>query len=127
MENSEKSKISLRVGQRLREVRRKLGFRRQDAFGQALGGCTADQVGRAERGANLPPPEMIVGLAALGVDLNWLITGQGTIFNEAAGRAASPLAGDLEAVLRLVETLRDAPEAADSIRKILTDVQEANP
>jgi len=79
------------VGVRLRQVRRRLGFSRQSRFGKALGGFTADSVSRAERGENYPHAKMLIALAKSGVDLNWLLTGEG----EMGLGGAPPCASDL--------------------------------
>ena len=58
-----------------------LGFDRQAEFGKAIGGFAFSQIGRAERGENFPPPEMLLALLnRCGVDLNWLMTGKGEMW-----------------------------------------------
>lgn len=77
MKNQEKSEIIRGIGERVRTARLTMGYKRQVDFGLAMGGLTLDQVSRAERGLNLPPAELIIGMAAHGVNANWIMLGEG--------------------------------------------------
>jgi len=79
MKNQKKSKKVLGPGDRVRRARYALGYRRQDEFGKALGGFTTDQIGRVERGANLPTPKLLQALTRLGINISWVLTGEGTM------------------------------------------------
>jgi len=57
-----------------------MGFDSQKAFGATLGGFSVNRVSRAERGENPIPTEMLVALANLGVNVNYILTGEGTMW-----------------------------------------------
>ncbi|HET6441851.1 MAG TPA: helix-turn-helix domain-containing protein [Phycisphaerae bacterium] len=79
MQNQKKEKRFSGAGERLRQARHALGFRRQDEFGKALGGFTLDQISRVERGSNLPSPRLLTALARFGINANWILTGEGAM------------------------------------------------
>lgn len=74
------------VGRRLRRIRYEMGDRSQADFGADLGGFSQTQVGFVEAGRNLPTTKMLAALAERGVDVNWLLTGEGTAGGPAANR-----------------------------------------
>jgi phage repressor protein C with HTH and peptisase S24 domain len=77
VKKEEKSEKSSPPGDRLREIRRRLGVRTQADFAEKLG-ASADQVGRAERNENPIPAEILVALAQkFGVNAHWILVGQG--------------------------------------------------
>jgi len=73
--------IFLGVGRRLCAARQALGFRRQDDFARFLGGFSRGQVSRVEQGLQGPPPEMMAALVEIvGLNANWLLTGEGEMW-----------------------------------------------
>ena len=82
MKIQEKSRILSEVGKRIRFAREKMGFRRQTEFGRDLGGFTLDQISRAERGDNWPPHDLLLALARVGINLNYLFTGNGSLWSD---------------------------------------------
>jgi phage repressor protein C with HTH and peptisase S24 domain len=77
VKKEEKPKIVVTAGDRLREIRRRKGYRTQAAFAEALG-VSADQVGRAERADNPIPAEILIALAQkFGVNAHWVLVGEG--------------------------------------------------
>jgi len=124
VENHEKRKKVSEIGQRVREARRRLGFRSQAEFGAALGGFTVQQISRAERGMNAPTPEILAALARHRVNVNWLLTGDGPILiDEPAAAPPRPtgIAADVDAIIRLMETVGDRPQATRRILEILAE------
>jgi len=81
------------AGWRLRQARRHLDDATQGEFGKMLGGFTVAQISQAERGRNLPSPEMLVALAEYGFNLNWLLLGEGPMIEPAAIEGRIPQEG----------------------------------
>jgi len=67
------------IGLRVREARFLLGDKKQGEFGQQLGGFSTGQIGQVERGRNLPTGELLLALARQGINLNYILTGEGSI------------------------------------------------
>ncbi len=57
-----------------------MGFDSQEAFGATLGGFSVNRVSRAERGENPIPTEMLTALAEKGVNVNYILTGEGPMW-----------------------------------------------
>ena len=76
------------LASRLREVRRQLGDPERAAIVSALG-VSIDAVARYERGDNEPQASVLAAYAsAFGVNLYWLLTGEGEMFTGRPQRAA---------------------------------------
>jgi len=76
------SAVFVEIGRRIRVVRIALGFNSQAAFAKWLGGFTITRMSRAERGANPPPSELLYALAMRGINVNYILTGKGTLKQE---------------------------------------------
>ncbi|MDR1836392.1 MAG: helix-turn-helix domain-containing protein [Treponema sp.] len=70
------SNIDLWVGKRLEQAREKLGFSTQKAFSERLGLKYQSYV-NYEKGERSLPDEIKLKLFEMGVNISWLITGQG--------------------------------------------------
>lgn len=58
-----------------------MGGGKQDEFGAALGGFSRIQVSNVERGHTPPPAAMLHAMAEKGINVNWLLTGQGPMLH----------------------------------------------
>jgi len=95
-----------------------LGFDRQTDFGKAIGGFAFSQISRAERGDNLPTPEMLLALLnRCGLDLNWLMTGKGPMWT-------SPVPGMMMRTGTVGETHYD-PDYNRHIKERSAEIQAA--
>lgn len=79
------------VGRRVREARFFLGDKTQEDFGKQIGGFTAAQIGQAERGKNLPTGELLIALAKNGINVNYILTGEGTMWTRQLVRLNQPV------------------------------------
>lgn len=68
------------IGRRISEFREYLGMT-QDELAAAVGGTKRGLQGN-EAGIALPNSKLLLGLAGLGVNLNWLVTGHGKMLIE---------------------------------------------
>lgn len=108
MEIQKKSEIYLEVGERLRITRELLGYRRQKDFGQDMGGLTTDQISRAECGDNPPPVSLLVGLAKKGININFILTGDGPFKILPIVRLSSPInPSEFHDLMKDLNTLQD--------------------
>jgi len=106
-ENSGHTKIFSGPGQRLKTARFASGFRQQKAFGKELGDFSAEQVGRAERGENPVPSEMLEALASkFGISPTWLLTGEGPMYIKEAGPVVPMGEGEVAMEQARLETTR---------------------
>lgn len=72
------------LGERLVEAREKLGFEQREPFANALG-LTEAMVGYYERGDRVPDASALAKYREVfGVNLSWLIAGDGPMFSESA-------------------------------------------
>ena len=78
-------------GERLRLFREKTGYN-QSQFAKFLN-IPARNWSRYEANLTNPPPEVLVELAKLGLDLHWHLTGEGEMFREGYGVKNNPFAG----------------------------------
>ena len=124
----DQSEIFSAQGRRLRQIRGSLALNQADLASRL--GITTDRWGRAERGENPMPPEILQALAeTLDIDVAWVLTGEGTMFRgplpakgqeqlaaeqaEAGDRdLADRLLAAHERVLEVVARLRGEPPAA---------------
>ena len=85
-----------------------------------MGGFTLDQISRAERALNLPPPALLKALAERGVNVNWIFTGHGPVFlDPKVAQEAGPEYGkmmDAGPVRRMMEEIK---------QKLLSEVEAA--
>lgn len=93
------------LAQRFREMRGKLGFERQEDFAKSLG-RSRNSISAYERGQAAPDGETLMRLAQLGVNIQWLLTGQGAMRAGddslpaiAVAAGAAPLDEDLMAAI----------------------------
>lgn len=92
-------KIKTPLGQRLSDVRKKLGFPERPHFADHLG-VPKETLGNYERGDREPNAELLtIYRRRFGVNLNWVITGEGDMFD--AG--ASPNSAFLCTAIQLVD------------------------
>ena len=68
--------IDIQIGERLKLVRLKLGFDKQEPFAEKLG-LKNVTYGRYENGDRGLPDEIKLKLFEMGIDVSWLVTGQG--------------------------------------------------
>jgi phage repressor protein C with HTH and peptisase S24 domain len=75
-------KIKTPLGERLREIRRSKGDPEREDFASALD-IQKERLARFERGDAVPNADVLARYYdVLGIDLNWLTTGQGSMFGE---------------------------------------------
>ncbi len=75
-------RIKTDLGNRLRDLRRALGDTEREEFAERLG-VSAASLARYERGDSSPNAEVLESYCLqYGVDLHWLIAGQGSMFGE---------------------------------------------
>lgn len=92
-------KIKTPLGQRLSDVRKKLGFSDRPPFADLLG-IPKDTLGNYERGDREPNADLLtIYRRRFGVNLNWLIAAEGDMFE--AG--AQPVPAFLATAIELVE------------------------
>jgi transcriptional regulator with XRE-family HTH domain len=78
------------MGRRLREVRRYFGDEEREAFADRLG-VSKSALARYERGENPPDAEVIAAYRKLlGIDANWLATGEGEMFADPSKAPTKP-------------------------------------
>ena len=95
------------VGARLREERERLGLKQEDLA--VVGGVNRNTQGSYERGVRNPDTAYLAGVASLGVDLIYVISGQRVV-----AEGLSPTEAEL------VEQYRSIPhEDQRSIRRFL--------
>ena len=85
------------IGERIKAVR---GGVSQDAFGEQLG-VAKDTIGKYERNRIVPGGDVLTRIHVdFGVDINWLLTGKGSMKADASGEGvnAGALAGAITAV-----------------------------
>jgi transcriptional regulator with XRE-family HTH domain len=78
-------------GERLRLFREKIGYN-QSQFAKFLN-IPARNWSRYEANLTNPPPEVLMGLAKLGIDLHWHLTGEGEMLKEGYEVKNNPSAG----------------------------------
>lgn len=69
------------MGKRFRDVRRAFGDKERNEFAAADLGLSVTSVAKYERGEAEPTAGMLEPYIRLGVDVRWLITGQGAMFS----------------------------------------------
>lgn len=96
------------VGRRMREARFLLGDKTQAEFGKQIGDFTAGQIGQVERGRSLPTGELLTALAKQGINVNYILTGEGTWRLSGMVRLEHPISQEeLEEVLKTLERYRE--------------------
>ena len=73
--------IDVQIGERLKKVRLLLGFDKQETFADNLG-LKSVTYGRYENGDRGLPDEVKLKLFEMGVNISWLIAGDGTVFHD---------------------------------------------
>ncbi|SOZ12047.1 helix-turn-helix domain-containing protein [Cupriavidus taiwanensis] len=103
------------IGERLRAFRTHMGVS-QDRLGQLIGG-TKRGVQDNENGRNAPQSKVIAGLVGLGLNANWLLTGDGPMLlsDLKVGQTAPASALDVELLEVVIEKL-EAKIAAAGVR-----------
>ena len=96
------------VGRRIREARFLLGDRTQAEFGQEIGGFSAGQIGQVERGRNLPTGELFAALAKRGINVNYILTGNGSAWiSKEAERQREVTPREIEEVIEILRYVQD--------------------
>lgn len=103
------------IAERLRAVREKLGFQRQEDFASKLD-RSRNSISAYERGKAVPDGETLLRLAALGVSIQWLLTGEGEMLQgEGDRRGATETQGfrptDPDLMGRIIDTIRAVHKA----------------
>lgn len=76
--------IKTPLAQRLRDIRRSLGDQPRDVFAKSLD-ISEKTLGNYERGDNEPDASVLLAYKQVyGVDVTWLLTGEGPMFSESA-------------------------------------------
>ncbi|MVA19532.1 helix-turn-helix domain-containing protein [Agrobacterium vitis] len=79
-------RIKTELGQRLRDIRRHLGDPEREEFCLNLG-ISKQSLGNYERGDNVPDATVLLSYRkALGVNVNWVLTGEGDMFDAAGAK-----------------------------------------
>ncbi|MDR1742069.1 MAG: helix-turn-helix domain-containing protein [Synergistaceae bacterium] len=107
------------LGQRIKALRKKLGI--SQAKLASIGGFDKAQVCNAENGVRGVSQTMITGMKrATGVNLNWLLNGEGDMFASPKFRVDSFIVSNTEAMPTVIKSqLDDATEVA---RKIMASL-----
>lgn len=79
--------VAVEIGERLRAYRQHLGWA-QERLGQAIGG-TKRGLQDNELGRVMPSARALRGLAGLGLNVNWLLTGEGPMLLKDVGAVAT--------------------------------------
>lgn len=100
------AQFSSAVGDRMRAFRMSLRLS-QEAFADALGG-TKRGVQQNEGGKSAPNSKILLGMAEMGLNVNWLLTGRGPMLlvdlDQVVSEAVAPLEGErLGAVIEAVD------------------------
>jgi transcriptional regulator with XRE-family HTH domain len=81
------------IGDRLRIVRNRLDMKTQSQFAEILG-VTQTTLSKYEKGTSDIPDEIKIKLSAFGINLHWLLTGEGLIFIEGKKQFHQELTGN---------------------------------
>ncbi|MDR2418903.1 MAG: helix-turn-helix domain-containing protein [Treponema sp.] len=81
------------VGDRLKIVRNGLNMRNQSQFAEILG-VTQTTLSKYEKGTSDIPDEIKIKLSTFGINLHWLLTGEGAIFIEGKNQFHQELTGN---------------------------------
>lgn len=98
------------IKERLREARKSLGYT-QDAMGKAIG-STLRTWQDYESGKSKPGSNALAGIVGVGVNVNWLLTGEGPMLIKDL-QGAAPGAFDAESLRLAVETVEEGLEITD--------------
>lgn len=71
--------IKTPLGQRLRDIRKRFGDPERDDFASRLG-ISKGSLANYERGDRVPDSDVLAAYQRLGVNLNWVVSGDGSIF-----------------------------------------------
>ncbi len=105
------------VGRRIREARFLLGNLKQTDFGKFLGEFSAMQISNSERGKNPPPAELLTALARSGINVNYILTGEGSVWLKEMVRLEHPISPEeLEGVLETLERYRQTLQGLSGAR-----------
>ncbi|WP_126448317.1 helix-turn-helix domain-containing protein [Sulfuricystis multivorans] len=113
------------IGERLRKWRKHLGLT-QEEF-SSLTGLHIGVIRKYELGINVPGGEALVAIGQTGVNLNWLLLGQGDMCAEAEAKSSAlddAYLRRLEAVKGLLDGLGEDRRSA-VLEEIFSRVQEA--
>lgn len=102
------------LASRLKQAREACGYSQKDMAEAA--GSRLRSWQDYEAGRKVPGGQVIAGLAQMGIDAHWLMTGEGTVFFHGVRRARSGTADGpdeelLRALLHLIEEVADASRA----------------
>lgn len=127
----------MQVGDRIKDLRHAMGMT-QEQFASRVGLSKATLVGY-EVGQRRPGSEALAAIAKTGVNMTWLLTGEGEMFSERAPDAARqsepqggppwlppdhPRAKRWEHLVRLVEQIEDAARRDAILAELFARAQE---
>lgn len=120
------------MNQRLFRLRQSLGYN-QDEFAQLLGIAIRSYI-RYEKGERTVPADILATIGELGVNLNWLLTGQGAMWKKtdqpaAVAEAESPYENNSREVQleELAQELARLKRLLHQIEALLHTLQDAPP
>lgn len=96
------------ISSRIRAARERLGYT-QSRMAEAVGGKLRGWQ-EYEKGRSQPGGRVLAHLVALGINANWLLTGEGPMFTKDLATAHEPL--DRELLMRVIETIEVTLEKA---------------
>jgi SOS-response transcriptional repressor LexA len=112
--------IDIQIGDRLKRVRVLLGFAKQVLFSAELG-LENQTYGRYEKGERSLPDEIKLKLFEMGVNISWLITGQGEPLIEKQHKKA-PLIEELQKIIE--QTVGPKLESVGKIEARLSALEQ---
>lgn len=96
--------IKTPLGQRLRDIRARFGDPERVDFASRLG-ISMGSLANYERGDRVPDSDVLAGYARIGVNLNWLVSGDGSMFVD------DPREADLGVDVVIMAKLHDRVQA----------------
>ena len=70
-----KKNMSSQIAERIKEERKRLGYKKQDDIADACG-ISRESWGKYERGLTMPSGEVLLALAGLDMDIQYVLTGK---------------------------------------------------
>lgn len=103
------------IANRLKIGRISLGFKNQTEFAEKIG-IKQGSLSKYERGTNEIPDDVKIKLSQLGLNIHWLVTGEGDLFTEST-KQSKPIhiVDDIE---KIEQQLRNSENIADEIKTI---------
>jgi SOS-response transcriptional repressor LexA/DNA-binding XRE family transcriptional regulator len=113
-------KIDIQIGDRLKQARLALGFSAQKAFADRLGLVYQSYV-NYEKGERSLPDGVKVKLYNLGINVAWLITGQGELFYSKEDKKV-PIVEELNKLIE--KTIEPQAKKVDSLESRIAKIEE---